>query len=566
MRLPFLSLALLVAPASAQVSVDATVDPRMELAAIGQWVSAAYSSTFDSAYKSDAWAHFSPHRDHPGLDPFREFDMYPDFTEVALLLTPDLQSPVQLPDSLIWYGAYGRDGIRSMLDGLAAFARDADFLAFRQRHAEAYPTWEEEAAASLREGGALDVLDAFFRYGDSRPRPSVRVILEPLNGWGAHAITQPALVDALGGDGIVAYQIGPSWKSERLPDSDLSFVRDDGALAWHESAHVYAGPILRQSADEIAALSSMFDADDERLQNQNVTTWDYAFEENLVRGIVIALTRQVQGETRAARMARSETQSGFVYASQIADLIHAEYDDRYADFDAFVPRVLEHLGNQESSAGAGGRGLENPATWDRALFAQDSAYAQEFAEVDVPIRIGAFPVPVYDSPGNGNALVEVELEGFRLAGHAATVGRSDETLTSFAGLPEASGAVAVTVLVVGGEPGPVFATSRNHPTYLAQGRVVAPEAGIDWVSIVLPDAQDRLVINTRVFDLGGGRTVLVAPLADGTLRFLQVDTPPLAAGSLEEMKAIGPALEDALDTRDVRAFLNGVSSRLPTAP
>ncbi len=185
---------------------------------------------------------------------------------------------------------------------------------------------------------------------------------------------------------------------------------------------------------------------------------------------------------------------------------------------------------------------------------------------DVPVRISAFPVPVYDSPGNGNGSVSVKIGALTLSGHFADVGRNAETEAYFDGLaPEASGVVLVTVLVVGGKGTGAFATSRNHPVYLAEGRIAAPEARIDWLSIARPDASDLLTVNTRVFDLSFGRTVLVAPLADGTLRFLQVDTPPFPMGGLEEMDAFGTLLAPTLDTPAVRDFLLAVAPHLPNS-
>ncbi|MEM6327900.1 MAG: DUF4932 domain-containing protein, partial [Bacteroidota bacterium] len=276
---------------------------------------------------------------------FREATLYPDFTETGLLLDLDAGTVI-VPDSLSWYRFIARDTVAAMLHGLLDFARDADFAGFRERHAADYAEWEAEAARSLREGDDLQRLDAFFRYGDERARPDVLVILEPLNGWGAHAITAAPLLEPVGGAGTVVYQIGSSWAQPRFPDTRLSFARDDGSLAWHEASHVYLNTVLRVTRDEIDALAHLFDAENEALQRQNVTTWTYAFEENLVRAIVVVLTRQVSGDERVRRMVEREIANGFVHVGTMAALIEEEYvgTDRHATFDAFLPRVFEVLG------------------------------------------------------------------------------------------------------------------------------------------------------------------------------------------------------------------------------
>ncbi|MEM1271636.1 MAG: hypothetical protein AAGI08_16435, partial [Bacteroidota bacterium] len=68
------------------IPVEARVHPGAELVSIGLWLSSSYATPMDSQYKSDVWAHFGPHADHPGLDSLRTARMYPDFTEVGLLL------------------------------------------------------------------------------------------------------------------------------------------------------------------------------------------------------------------------------------------------------------------------------------------------------------------------------------------------------------------------------------------------------------------------------------------------------------------------------------------------
>ncbi|MEM1115878.1 MAG: DUF4932 domain-containing protein, partial [Bacteroidota bacterium] len=329
----------LVASASAQdIPVEATVHPGAELVALAQWVTGSYPQPPDSHYKDDAWAQFGPHRDHPGLTLFDEVSLYPDFTELGFLLDVEAGT-VREGGAMHWFDRYGRDTVQTMLEGVLAFGRDADFAGFRQRYEDARAAWEAEVVRSLREGGTLDSLDAFFRYGASRARPRVVVELEPLNGWGAHAVTLAPLLAPFGED-VVLYQVGPARREAWLPGGDLSFARDDGALAWHEAAHVYLRPGLTALEDEIEALSGLFDSGDERLQSQNVTTWSYAFEENVVRAVTAALTFRQSGERRYRQQVDQDERSGFVFTGRIADLILDEYADdpvRYPTFDAFLP-------------------------------------------------------------------------------------------------------------------------------------------------------------------------------------------------------------------------------------
>ncbi|MEM1271698.1 MAG: DUF4932 domain-containing protein, partial [Bacteroidota bacterium] len=291
-----------------------------------------------------------PHADHPGLDSLRTARMYPDFTEVGLLLDGFPDASFTLPDSLSWYENYGTAGVEAMLNGLLAFARDADFWGFFQRHEADYSRWASGAETSLRAGGSLDAIDAFFRYGENRARPTLVVLMEPLNGWGAHAVTVPALLGNVGGAGTVAYQAGPAYGGRRLPDADLSFARDNGALAWHEAAHHYLIDPLDAHLEAIAGLERLFDAENPDLKRQNISTWDYAFEENLVRAIVVVLTGAERGEEAFTRRIQQQEARGFAYVGTLAHLIRDEYvanAAQYATFADFMPVILSHMGSLE---------------------------------------------------------------------------------------------------------------------------------------------------------------------------------------------------------------------------
>lgn len=342
-------------PAAEQtIPLTAAVDPGAELIGIMLWVSGQYPQPIDSGYKSAVWAHFGPFRAHPALARLKRLTVYPDLTEAGLMLSgfPDAQP--MLPDSSSWYRLYTRDTTAAVLEDAVTFAHASGFWEFYEGHRTDYAGWAGGLTRDLAERGALRTIDGFFRYGASRPRPRVTVLMEPLNGWGAHAVDFERLRGEPNGD-RVTFQLGPSSAGETLPDSPVVFRGTNGTVetVWHEAAHIYLRPLLGRSRGRIAETERLFDGP--ALASQNVRTWGYAFEENLVRAVVAALVRQTRGDEAYRREVRSQVQRGFVYTYELAELISSTYlagAERYPDFDAFFPEALSLLASKEGLSSA----------------------------------------------------------------------------------------------------------------------------------------------------------------------------------------------------------------------
>ncbi len=79
--------------------------------------------------------------------------------------------------------------------------------------------------------------------------------------------------------------------------------------------------------------------------------------------------------------------------------------------------------------------------------------------------------------------------------------------------------------------------SRNYPHYLATGSQLTSQGRIDWVQLTMADGRNLAIISQRVFDLEFGKTIVVIPHDDGSLRFLQLEESPVAfpANPFEEV-------------------------------
>ncbi|WP_142784055.1 hypothetical protein [Changchengzhania lutea] len=73
------------------------------------------------------------------------------------------------------------------------------------------------------------------------------------------------------------------------------------------------------------------------------------------------------------------------------------------------------------------------------------------------------------------------------------------------------------------ENGSNSVVSRNYPHYLSTGKQKTNQGNIDWVQMTLADGSNFAIINQRYFDLEFGKTIIIMPLKDGSLRFYQTN-------------------------------------------
>lgn len=326
-----------------EISIKSEIHPGSELITVMLWLSGKYPAPMDSQYKSDIWKHFSKYRQHSSLTRLKNTQIYPDFTEIGLLLSgfPDIK--IEIPEKNSWYQKKeGKENIVGILNDAKTFAKITNFWKFFQRHQVEYSRLETDFTNELKTKEVLPSIDSFFRFGDSRPRPQVTIYLEPLNNWGAHAIDYERLRGEANGNRI-AFQIGPVEQKGQLPDSSLSFRTNLQTIqnVWHEASHIYLRKTLADNKERIAKLERLFNAP--VLASQNIKTWDYAFEENLVRAIVAVITKQKFGEDAYKREIASQKQRGFIFTKEMSELILSKYVSNtisFATFDDFTSEIL----------------------------------------------------------------------------------------------------------------------------------------------------------------------------------------------------------------------------------
>lgn len=325
----------------------ATVDPRVEVLAITMWLSGSYPSPADSTYKLEVWNRFRKFKSHPAVMALKKAkSIYPDFTEVGTQL--DGWPKPRVRDTKLtrhWKEILGSNSFDAYFKALPGFIKDSGFEEFFKQNESDYKRMSAEFISAIKRENVGNVLSGFYRYKGGRQAPKFQIYLEPLNGWGAHAILKDEDIAQSKTNLVIQYQLGYLDGDQAL-DLPVTFKnsRSVASLAWHEGSHVYVAPIFARYRPEIAKLDRLFNRED--LASQNISTWEYCLNENVVRAITAVLILQTSGEKAYDRELDVQTkQRKFIYTGIIAELIRNDYfkSSAYANFDEFFPKILERL-------------------------------------------------------------------------------------------------------------------------------------------------------------------------------------------------------------------------------
>lgn len=189
----------------------------------------------------------------------------------------------------------------------------------------------------------------------------------------------------------------------------------------------------------------------------------------------------------------------------------------------------QHLNNRNDST-----------TWDNEMLDNDKQLIG-VGELG-PFELGVFPVPKYELLGEGS------FKGLGNTNKDFKAGNKTVVMNSFfvakndinkERLGDKHSEVFFHLLVLTDtldnenyNLNKNIAISRNHPDYVAQGFVKTKTNAIDYFAFDTAEGESYAIINTRLFNLNFGKTILIAPQKDGTFRSLQVKSPVLTSETI----------------------------------
>ncbi|TDN38636.1 DUF4932 domain-containing protein [Hymenobacter sp. UV11] len=327
-----------------------TAHPGIELFTIVQLLAGKYPLPNKSAYTAEVEAYFTPFANHPAVRQARRLPkVYTDLPELGYCFDNFPAVRIHYPAHTNWYALNGEDTIQTYMRLCQQFFEDSHFWAFYQRHQVDYAAWAQPVQAQLTSQGLISKLDSFYRFRTQAAHWTI--LLDPLNSWGAHAIMAKNLNPRYADQ--VVYNVG--FLTNKLTASGVptfSLGAEAIMLVWHEGSHIYTAALQQRYKADIGKLAYLLNQADPGMKHNNIDNWAHCFDENLVRGIVIALFRQYQPPKEARKQAAREVVEDFQYAGAIADVISARYLGQRTDqnFKQFFPEVLAYLARKYPTA------------------------------------------------------------------------------------------------------------------------------------------------------------------------------------------------------------------------
>ncbi len=164
--------------------------------------------------------------------------------------------------------------------------------------------------------------------------------------------------------------------------------------------------------------------------------------------------------------------------------------------------------------------------WNMKMLKVDADMNESYTWPTKP-AISNLPSPVakYRSPGGTLRNIRLSIKNKAIQGYSIGWAKGDFNEHLF---KEGQDPVRIyfNILVLMDDPDEKLRaghiSSRNHPHYFASGTQKTKIGKVDWAQMALADDSNYAIISQRIFDLNYGRTILVAPQEDGTLRFLQM--------------------------------------------
>lgn len=325
-----------------QEKLTVKVHPGVELFTIVQILADQYPKPNPSAYTTEVMAYFGKYKDHPAVKKAASFkQVYTDMVELGWCMSDFPNIKIHEPDSTInWYKFNGKENTIEYIKLCRDFFNDTKFWDFYQQHLPRYTKWGNELKVKVDSGQYIKSLEDFYKY---KADAKWYICIDPLNSWGSHAIMTKTLNPQF--SDLLVYNTGYFNRNGKADADPVFEFRDFENLVWHEGSHVYINALLSKYQKQIDEMEYLFNKDDDGMKRNNISTWRYCFDENMVRSITAALYKKYRTERLYKRQVAKEVLSDFIYVDELTPFIYDNYlnSNKYKTFADFFPQILKFL-------------------------------------------------------------------------------------------------------------------------------------------------------------------------------------------------------------------------------
>ena len=302
-----------VKPAHCQKELNITVDPRLELLSVVEFISnydqnSGMLTRFDFKYKRDLHRYFSKFRDHKAVKIFDRMSTEdfngnaPSDAIIHLSDPPQLEIQVPFIENNI-KRAGSKEKLLEFIEALREFAVDTDFMDFFKRNEPVFNVMINRTKRHFKGLNIVTTIENYFRMRQN----SYNIIHVPLfhnGGFGA-------IVDTPDGKRDVFFIGG----TQRVIDDIPEFGNLDALLhiGWHEFSHTFINPVTEKHLDEINKYDSLWDPIRIFLKKSGYPRWKTGVNEHLVRAAVVRLRANHFRDRDSFRSIEWEKKNGFFY-------------------------------------------------------------------------------------------------------------------------------------------------------------------------------------------------------------------------------------------------------------
>lgn len=186
----------------------------------------------------------------------------------------------------------------------------------------------------------------------------------------------------------------------------------------------------------------------------------------------------------------------------------------------------------------------NGSSWDLEMLQGDIDFLLEDDWPTKPaISDYPSPVPSYDWGYAYIANLEIDINGKSIKGHSVGFAKDkyrNHLLKDTADFYINYFNIFICTDLTSDEASANEVVSRNYPHYFSTGKQKTSLGSVDWMQMSLASGSNFAVVSQRYFNLDFGKTLLIIPLKDGSLRILQIDE---EIGSLSSNEVIAAEKE-----------------------
>lgn len=177
--------------------------------------------------------------------------------------------------------------------------------------------------------------------------------------------------------------------------------------------------------------------------------------------------------------------------------------------------------------------------WDLEILENELSYIDmDPWPTQPPMEKQVYPVAKYGPgyEGYSSKSISIEINDKIIKGGAFAVSTNQNTIEPEHD-SERSNYIFFNILILTDKPdsedSSLSVSSRNYPHHTCQGRRKTSKGNIDWIAMHLASGEKFALVSTKYFNLKFGQTILVAPQQDGSIRFKQVNLPPLSTKEID---------------------------------